>query len=98
MWALKTKRIHSLYNRSQIYKEEQKELKPQSFTGQGKVLEDVQSQTMEVKDLPPPTVDKAKEVTKVNIRLHTGKSVQMEVNMDSKVQIIYDYVARYLLS
>jgi len=95
---LKTKRTHSLYNRSQIYKEEQKQPKPQSFTGQGKALGGVQSETMEVKDLPPPTVDKAKEVTKVNIRLHTGKNIQMEVNVDSKVQIIYDYVARYLLS
>lgn len=49
---------------------------------------------MEVKDLPPPSVDKSKEVTKINVRLHTGKTIQMEVNIDSKVQVVYDYIAR----
>ena len=53
-----------------------------------------QTQSGEVKDLPPPSVDAGKEVTKINIRLHTGKTVHMEVNVDSKVQVVYDYIAK----
>lgn len=77
-----------------MYQEEQKQPKPQSFTGEGKTLGAVQSTTMEVKDLPAPEADKTKEVTRINIRLHTGKTVQMEVNIDAKVKVVYDYVQR----
>lgn len=93
---LEDKTYFSLTARSQTYREEQKQPqpKPQSFTGQGKTLGGVQSQAMETKDLPPPAVDKEREVTRVNVRLHTGKAVQVEINVDTKVQVLYDYIAR----
>ena len=78
---------------SEEYKEEKKVPKPQPFGGHGTSMGGVQSQPMEVKDLPPPSVDKGKEITRINIRLHTGKTVHMEVNVDAKVQVVYDYVA-----
>eukprot|EP00826_Nyctotherus_ovalis_P044176 TRINITY_DN4757_c0_g1_i3.p1 TRINITY_DN4757_c0_g1~~TRINITY_DN4757_c0_g1_i3.p1 ORF type:complete len:172 (+),score=30.92 TRINITY_DN4757_c0_g1_i3:362-877(+) len=93
---LEDKTYFSLTARSQAHHEEQKQPqpKPQSFTGQGKTLGGVLSQAMETKDLPPPAVDKGKEVTRVNVRLHTGKAVQVEINVDTKVQVLYDYIAR----
>ena len=47
-----------------------------------------------VKDVPPPKVDQTKEIGKVNVRLHNGKTINMEVNVDMKVQVIYDYVSK----
>jgi hypothetical protein len=49
---------------------------------------------MEVNEIPPPKIDKKKEVTKVNIRLHTGKTINLELNTDMKLKVIYDYVSK----
>eukprot|EP00826_Nyctotherus_ovalis_P056120 TRINITY_DN751_c0_g2_i2.p1 TRINITY_DN751_c0_g2~~TRINITY_DN751_c0_g2_i2.p1 ORF type:complete len:157 (+),score=53.86 TRINITY_DN751_c0_g2_i2:370-840(+) len=76
-------------------KEDKKaEKKVQAFAGKGVALSSVKSITMEVNEIPPPKVDKKKEVTKVNVRLHTGKTINIEVNVDMKVRVIYDYVAK----
>jgi len=49
---------------------------------------------MEVHEIPPPKIDRNKEITKVNIRLHTGKTINLELNTDMKVRVIFDYVSK----
>lgn len=66
----------------------------QAFSGKGTALGSIKSITMEVHEILPPKIDKKKEITRVNIRLHTGKTLNIEVNTDMKVKIIYDYVAK----
>jgi len=40
----------------------------------------------------PPKVDKSKPITRIQVRLHNGKVQEIEVNMDTKVSAIFDYV------
>jgi len=39
----------------------------------------------------PPKVDKSKPVTKVQLRLHTGKTVEVELNYDTRVSELSTY-------
>jgi len=40
----------------------------------------------------PPKVDKSKPTTRIQIRLHDGKTQEIEVNLNTKVSEIFDYV------
>ncbi len=68
----------------------------QAFTGQATKFEQAKSVALEIKEeAPHPKVDAGKETTKINIRLHTGKTINVELNTDATVSVLYDYVAKY---
>jgi len=97
MFLLKIKRIFwdGLYkNRSEEYAPKKEEPKIIPFAGSATKMGDAKSVGLGMKELPPPKVDPKKELTKVNIRLHNGKTINLEVNVDMKVQEIYDYVGK----
>eukprot|EP00831_Metopus_contortus_P083877 TRINITY_DN938_c0_g1_i5.p1 TRINITY_DN938_c0_g1~~TRINITY_DN938_c0_g1_i5.p1 ORF type:complete len:259 (-),score=47.39 TRINITY_DN938_c0_g1_i5:23-799(-) len=70
------------------------EKKPEPFGGSATRIEDSKSVGLGIKDAAPPKIDSSKETTKLNLRLHTGKTVNIEVNTDSKVSEIYAFVSK----
>jgi len=40
----------------------------------------------------PPKVDRSKPTTRIQLRLYNGQSHEVEVNLDTKVSAIFDYV------
>lgn len=97
MCPQKIKRIkYNLFQNSQEkYVPKKEEIKAQPFGGQAVSVDTTKSVGLGIKEVAPPKVEEGKDKTKVNIRLHTGKMINFEVNSSAPVSVIYDYIAKY---